>query len=210
MYAVIAIHTKNEITREAFTSQQPANNLEESIKKTRFFDSPELFGRIVYHDVGLGGVCLVFANGIKGIQVHVENYVDSWCVSELKGNVSALIVKIKDIVEKSGNKVDSVRISLLADDNVIQEGQESKLWDYAKKQFSDKILSQFLVAIVSPIVAVLVAGARVEPDAAPGQAASVDPGEIALWTFLGVLVALILRTIIELFQFKKGVDYVER
>lgn len=126
---------------------------------------------------------MAFADGLNGLEIHVENCRDKGSITKLKNVASNTYQILLDQAKVKKVKFDKVSISIWAEDNLVQTAERVRFWDYLKRQILDKILSTFLMSLFGGLVGYVAAG---EP----------------LSGFLATLAALLLRILLEAFNFK--------
>ena len=117
------------------------------------------------------------------LEIHVENCRDKGSITKLKNVASNTYQILLDQAKVKKVKFDKVSISIWAEDNLVQTAERVRFWDYLKRQILDKILSTFLMSLFGGLVGYVAAG---EP----------------LSGFLATLAALLLRILLEAFNFK--------
>lgn len=197
MYAVVRIHSPSNLDPVKFFSGVPKKgSLEQCIERSSFQTTPEVGSDAVYWDAGTTGVTIVFRDGTNAYQAHVENARDSTCMPHLKRLAEGALCLMVDAAKCHAVKIDSQQIELYTEDSLIQVGSKGDIWSYVRKQFVEKLLSQFITAATVAGVAWLTS--RKE-----------DTTRTAAATFVAVFVALFGRVIIEAFLFQKRVNYVD-
>jgi hypothetical protein len=193
MFAVITVHSKRAIDPAFFTNVPPLGALDDAYAKTRFSSTPETKNQVVYWKISGTTVALVFPNGATGFETHVENYIGASNISNLKREAENLLRILQDTARARGVSFDDMRISIHAEDHLIQEGTPAKFWRFLGRQFLDKMLTNLLIALAAGVV---------------GMVTSKEPA-VAVLSFLGVLAALAVRIIVEAFHFKSEITYAD-
>jgi hypothetical protein len=193
MFAVITVHSKQPIARGFFANVPPLGALDDAYAKTRFNATPETKNSVVYWKISGTTVALVFWNGATGFETHVENYVGTSNISNLKREAENMLRILQDTARVQKVVFDDTRISVHAEDHLIQEGIPASFWGFLRRQFLDKMLTNLLIAAAAGIV---------------GMLTSKEPS-VAVLSFFGVLAALAIRIIAEAFQFKSEVTYAD-
>lgn len=193
MFAVVTVHSKQPIGLVFFQDVPPTGALDDAYAKTRFAATPETKKSVVYWKISGTTVALVLRNGANGFETHVENYIGASNVSNLKREAENMLRILQDTARTQKVAFDDTRISVHAEDHLIQEGIPVGFWRFLWKQFLDKMLTSLLISVAAGIVAMLTSKEL----------------SVAVWSFLGVLAAFAVRMIVESLQFKPKITYAD-
>jgi hypothetical protein len=194
MFAEITIHSKSSLNAVQFFDGVPRNgSLADAVAKTRFSKTPDTANYVIYWDDAGGSVTLVFADGANGLRAYIENHVDAASISRLKRTAQKRHQMLRDVGKSKGTKFDQVEIDVYGEENLLQHGTCVTLLSFLKEHFIDKVLSSLLIALAGAIVSLLTGKDQL----------------VAVWTFLGILIALGIRTVIEGLRFKGGFNYAD-
>ena len=136
---------------------------------------------------------MVFTDGSNGLRAYVENHVDTASISRLKRTAENRYQMLRDVARSRKTKFDHVDVDVYGEENLVQHGTPITLSSFLKENFFDKVVSPFLIALVGALVSFFAAKDR----------------SVAVWTFLGILLALTIRTLIEGLRFKGGFKYAD-
>jgi hypothetical protein len=192
MFAEMTVHATGEIDpAQFFAGTAPAGSLPDAISSSRFATTPEIAKDVVYWGKTVSSVTLIFRNGPNGLRIYIENHIDSSSIGKLKNAAEEQFGILRDLVKIKKLKLDDVHIGIHAENHLMQGGRQKTLKGYLTEQFNEKILGTFLVSLVGAGVGLLLSKEPV----------------VAIWTFLGILIALGVRMLVEGLRYRTGFKY---
>lgn len=192
MYATIVIRCTRDANQATFCAGLGSvSNVAGAFPKTNFSRTPEMEALAIFGGVNATYAFLVFPIGQNGFEAHVQNVADASSISHLKESAESVASLFATCAERGKLGVEDCFIRVFAEDSLVLTARESNRWKHLRETFSEKILGHFIVALIVALVS---------------WAAKVDV-EKSIVTFLATILALIVRSSLEVLFFKKEFKY---
>lgn len=193
MYAVADIHFRKNIDLVALFRTMPISSpqiIQDVIAKTVFSLDPATAGAAVYANLSRS-VYLVFHDGPQQLQVHFECPLTAGSVVEIKSGLEKVVGILSDSAKSSKQKLNSIVITIFAENNRITTGVYSSFLRSLFNRFRETIIGDALFAVVPAIVGGFYSG----------------DVKLAAVTLAGSVVVIFIWLCIEADKLRKKVSY---
>lgn len=176
MHASIHVHFSKELTAENLTSGLPRSaDHATALAMTVFRDTPELRANATHSQITPSAVSILFIDGSKSAQLHVENTSGKGSITNLKTQAHKALRTLEDSAKAANSKCDQAEINIHSEGNLISIGRRRTRLKAIIARFRDTVVADLVLAVTLFITARLQGQSVLE---------SLIVGVVAVITFL--------------------------